>query len=161
MAFLQRRRQTEARLNSPGYATGQTSGQQSEQASGYAPQRSRDAGRARHSGLFEAVRRLDARLDATARRELSEWIRSQYHRAYGNIPLGMVAVCYLGPPYVDHRLDLFGSILDHFPAADPMPEPFQQARMLARVGAYEFVEVYTDGRLVPVRPDGTAVTVEE
>jgi hypothetical protein len=129
--------------------------------SGYSASRSRDAGRPRHSGLFEAVHRLDARLDETARQELSEWIREEYRGEFGDIPLGLVSTCRLGPPYVDHRLDLFASIIDHFSAAESMPEPFQQARVLARVGAYEFVEVYASGRLVPVRPDGTPVPVEE
>jgi hypothetical protein len=145
MEFLQRNRRTEAQFNSPAYS----------------PTRSREAAKPRHSGLFEAIHRLDAQLDEASRRGLSEWIQAEYRREYADIPIGMVATCYLGPPYVDHRLDLFMSIIDHFSAADSMPEPYQQARMLARVGAYEFVEVYASGRLVPVRPDGTAVTIEE
>jgi len=31
-----------------------------------------------------------------------------------------------------------------------MPEPFTRARMLARTGAYAFVEVYASGDLRPV-----------
>ena len=120
----------------------------------------RDARKPRHAGIFEAIHRLDANLDEAARRELSGWIRAEYEREFGDFPLGLVSVCYLGPPYVDHRMDLMLSILDHFSPADHMPEPFEQARMLARVGAYEFIEVYATGRMVPVRPDGTAVTVE-
>jgi hypothetical protein len=38
-----------------------------------------------------------------------------------------------------------------------MPEPFAQARMLVRTGAYAFVEVYASGELHPVRQDGTVV----
>lgn len=38
-----------------------------------------------------------------------------------------------------------------------MPEPFDRARMLARSDGYLYVEVFSDGLTVPVRPDGTVV----
>jgi hypothetical protein len=118
----------------------------------------RDRRKPRHTSLFHAVRRLDAQIDTAARAELSRWVRDQYESEFGDVPLGFVARCYLGPPYVDHRLDLFQSIVDHYAPADAMPEPFAQARMLARTGAYEFIEVYASGQLCPVRADGTAVS---
>lgn len=89
-----------------------------------------------------------------ARKQLAQWIGEQYSVEYGSMLLGMVARCYLGPPYVDHRLNLIGAIVEHFGPSDPMPEPFQGARMLVRSGAYAFIEVHTDGRLVPVTDDG-------
>ncbi|MGH4020779.1 MAG: hypothetical protein ACRDT0_16450 [Pseudonocardiaceae bacterium] len=122
-----------------------------------APQALRDLRRPRHAGLFEAVHRLDAQLDRASREELASWIRDQYSVEYGDIPVGFVAICHLGPPYVDHRLDLVHSIVEHYGPGDSMPEPFAQARMLARTGAYEFVEVYASGQLVPVRADGSVV----
>jgi hypothetical protein len=121
------------------------------------------AQRPRHAGLFEATRRLDLDLDATERRQLADWIRAEYQREFNDVPLGFIGVCYLGPPLVDHRLDLLHSIVDHYAPAQVMPDPYQQARMLVRGnahgahGAYEFVEVYANGRLIPVRPDGTPV----
>lgn len=121
----------------------------------------RDRHKARHAGLFDALHRLDARIDAAARAELIRWITDEYASEFGDVPVGLVARCFLGPPYVDHRLDLFRSILDHFAPADPMPEPFAQARMLARTGAYEFIEVYASGRLCPVRADGSTVSSPE
>lgn len=111
----------------------------------------------RHAGLLEAVHRLDVALDPAAREELARWIRSEYETELGDVPVGFVAECFLGPPYVDHRLDLFQSIVDHFAPADVMPEPFAQARMLVRTGAYAYVEVYASGELHPVRSDGTVV----
>jgi hypothetical protein len=146
MEFVQRHRRSENRFVASGYDD---------------LRRSARVAKHRHSGLFEAVHRLDAQVDEAARRELSDWIRSEYHREFGDIPLGFVALCYLGPPYIDHRLDLIGSIVDHFSAADRMPDPFQQARMLVRASAYDFIEVYGSGKLVAVRSDGTSVTVEE
>jgi hypothetical protein len=117
----------------------------------------RDARKRRHAGLFQAIRRLDGRLDAASRAELAKWVRDEYEREIGDLPLGFVAVCHLGPPYVDHRLDLLNSIVDHFGPADVMPEPFAQARMLVRSNAYEYVEVYASGEIRPVLPDGTVV----
>jgi hypothetical protein len=111
----------------------------------------------RHSGIFEAIHRLDAPLDPTARAALARWIRDEYDTEFGDVPVGFVAQCYLGRPLVDHRLYLFQSIVEHYAAADPMPEPFAQARMLVRTHAYDFVEVYVDGELRPVFPDGSVV----
>ncbi|MFD9095490.1 hypothetical protein [Streptomyces collinus] len=113
--------------------------------------------RPRSGRLLEAVARLDAGLDEQACRSLAEWIREQYTTEYGSVPLGFVARCHLGPPYVDHRLDLFHVILRHFAPAEPMPEPFSAARMLARSGGYAHVEVYEDGTVLPVLDDGTVV----
>ncbi|MFG1607777.1 hypothetical protein [Actinoplanes sp. NPDC049265] len=111
----------------------------------------------RHAGIFEAVHRLDAGLDEAARANLVGWIRAEYQSEFGDVPLGMFALCHLGPPYVDHRLDLWRSIVEHYAPADPVPDPFAGARMLVRSGAYEFVEVYASGELRPILPDGTAV----
>ena len=71
--------------------------------------------------------------------------------------MGFVAKCYLGPPYVDHRMDLLHDILDHYSVVQSMPEPFEGARMLARSGTYAYIEVYGSGLLVPVLEDGTVV----
>lgn len=113
----------------------------------------------RHSGLFEAVHRLDAKIDEASRRELAAWITNQYTTEYGDIPLGFFAQCHLGPPYVDHRLDLMAQIVEHFQPADAVPSPFDRARPLIRLSSYEFIEVYGSGTLVPVRVDGTVDTL--
>ena len=112
----------------------------------------------RHAGLFEAVHRCDAGLDAATRAQLAGWIRAEYESEFGDVPVGMFALCHLGPPYIDHRLDLWQSIVEHYAPADVVPEPFAQARMLVRTGAYEFVEVYASGELRPVLKDGSVVT---
>ncbi|GIF05194.1 hypothetical protein [Actinoplanes siamensis] len=109
----------------------------------------------RHAGLVEAVHRLDAGLDTATRAQLDGWIRAEYESEFGDVPLGMFALCHLGPPYIDHRLDLFQSIVEHYAPADPVPEPFARARMLVRTGAYDFVEVYASGELRPVLHDGS------
>lgn len=114
--------------------------------------------KARHAGIFEAVHRLDAGLDPATRSQLADWIKAEYESEFGDVPLGMFALCHLGPPYIDHRLDLWQSIVEHYAPADAVPHPFSQARMLVRSGAYEFVEVYASGELRPVLKDGSVVT---
>ncbi|MFI8425891.1 hypothetical protein [Streptomyces sp. NPDC085479] len=114
--------------------------------------------RPRHAGIFEALHRLDAGLAPDALRELTEWLREEYRSAYTDFPVGWIAVCGLGPPYVDHRLDLTMAILQHYTPAEVVPEPYARARMIVRTGAYPLVEVYASGALVPVRPDGVVHT---
>ncbi len=94
--------------------------------------------------LLDAVGRLDAGLDEQACRSLAEWLREQYTTAYGSVPLGYVARCYLGPPYVDHQLSLLGVIVRHFSAC-------------LLYTCYACVEVYDDGLILPVLDDGTVV----
>ncbi|MDT0445435.1 hypothetical protein [Streptomyces johnsoniae] len=103
------------------------------------------------------MERLDAGLDEAARTELIDWLRAEYATSHGGAPLGSVAVCRLGPPHVDHILDLSRSIVHHYAPAEPMPEPFARARMLVRTGAYAWVEVFDDGHLLPVHADGEVV----
>jgi hypothetical protein len=114
--------------------------------------------RARRSAdLIDAVHRLDVAVDQATRDSVAAHIRAEYERDVGEVPLGFVAPCALGPPYVDHILDLGQTIVEHYGPADAMPEPFAQARMLVRSGAYAYVEVYLSGTVVPVLADGTAV----
>lgn len=111
----------------------------------------------RHAGIFEAIHRIDAHLDDAVRAELAHWIRNEYENEFGDVPLGFVARCHLGPPFVDHRLDLMHSILDHYAPSDPMPQPYAQARTLVRTGAYAFIEIYASGQFRPVLADGSVV----
>jgi hypothetical protein len=113
--------------------------------------------RPRPADVLHALRRLDARLADEELREMGRWIGEQYVTSYGTAPIGYVARCFLGPPYVDHRLGLDGCVLEHYALADVMPDPFGAARMLARSGAYAYVEVYDGGLLLPVLADGGIV----
>lgn len=117
----------------------------------------RDVRRRRSMALLDAVHRLDAEISPAAREDLARWIREAYHSELGDIPLGFVAQCHLGPPYVDHILDLFQNIVEHYAPADRMPDPYAQARMLVRSGAYAYVEIFGSGEIRPVLPDGTVV----
>jgi hypothetical protein len=117
----------------------------------------RNARKPRHAGIFEAVHRIDASLDPATRAELGKWIRDEYEREFGDVPLGLFAQCYLGPPYIDHRLDMWQSIVEHYAPADAVPPQYAEARILVRTGAYDFIEVYASGELIPVLKDGSVV----
>jgi hypothetical protein len=152
MEFAQRRR-VEPQLDSGlAASTAATSKEQ-----GLLRPAHRNARRPRHAGIFEAVHRIDASLDPAMRAELGKWIRDEYEREYGDIPLGLFAQCHLGPPYVDHRLDLWQSIVEHYSRADTVPPQFAEARTLVRAGAYDYVEVYASGKTIPVLKDGSVV----
>ncbi|MCX5380690.1 hypothetical protein [Streptomyces sp. NBC_00091] len=107
--------------------------------------------------LLEAVGLLDAGLDEAARRRLADRIRGQYAAEYLSAPVGFLARCHLGPPYVDHILDLFGAIVTHYAPRDTLPDPYGNARMLVRNPGYACVEVYSDGLVLPVLTNGSVV----
>lgn len=107
--------------------------------------------------LLEAVSGFDAGLDDAARRRLADWIREHYESEHPGAPVGFLARCHLGPPYVDHVLDLFGAIVTHYTPRDTLPDPYGGARMLVRNPGYAYVEVYSDGLVLPVLAGGSVV----
>jgi hypothetical protein len=112
----------------------------------------------RSQELVAAVQALDTTTDPQLLDAVKQWIREEYDNRQGGQLVGLFSRCYLGHPYVDHRLDLSGGlILEHFTAADDPPPPFLPARPFARSDAYIYVEVYSDGAVVPVRADGRPV----
>lgn len=110
----------------------------------------------RSADLVRAITQVDVTTDPAAQRELMEWIEGAYADRGGGVLIGLFSHCYLGHPYVDHRLDISGRIITHFTASDTVPPGFDLARPLARSTAYAFIEVYGDGQVVPVRNDGTS-----
>ncbi|ULR48855.1 hypothetical protein [Streptomyces deccanensis] len=121
------------------------------------PAATRELFATRTSELLGRLRRLDAAVDDASVRDIADWLHEQYVGRGAPVPVGFVAACLLGSPYVDHRLGLDGRIQEHCAAHDVMPPPFDAARMLARSGAYAFIEVYADGLVLPVLPDGSVV----
>ena len=109
----------------------------------------------RSGELLQAVRNLDLTQDVAYRAELATWIEDAYTERMGGVLLGLFARCHLGPPYVDHRLTVVGHILEHYRPTDIVPPPFDAARTLAQSPVYEYVEVYSDGDIIPVLADGS------
>jgi hypothetical protein len=107
--------------------------------------------------LVAAVKNLDAYGDPRSQAEIAAWLSDAYAEMNCGFLVGLFAHCYLGPPYVDHQIDLTRNILQHFSPTEPVPAMFEAARPLARNRAYAFIEVYADGTTIPVRDDGEPV----
>lgn len=117
--------------------------------------------RSRSSSYRAAFSRLDSGQisDTYALRELIAEIRAELGEAgLPDLPTGLVAECFLGPPFRVHTLDLMGEIVTHYEVGTPMPAPFEAARSLALHPAYVLVEVYAD-HMVAIRADGTATRI--
>ena len=112
--------------------------------------------RPRDAALLDAVSRLDTFTDPETLYALHEWLRERYEERQGGNLVGLFAACHLGRPYVDHQINLAGTIAQHFTATDSVPPDFSAARALARSAAYAYIEVYEDGAVIPIRPDGTS-----
>lgn len=110
----------------------------------------------RPAELSDLIRKLDLYTDETGLRAAVDWIKQQYTVHDLDMMVGTFSRCYLGRPYVDHRMTIMGSILEHYSPQDPVPRPYDAARSLAANPSYDYIEVYADGRLVPILMDGTA-----
>lgn len=108
----------------------------------------------RSRDILQAVVDIDVATDPLTRKQLTEWLKETYDLRGGGQLVGLFAKCHLGDPYVDHRLALIGDILDHYAPTDTVPEPYAKARAFARNDAYLYIEIYADGAVVPVRPNG-------
>lgn len=138
-------------------ADGHASGAFVDQAAARTVTRNRRA--LRSQDLIQSVQRLDTTSDPATAQAIMQWINDEYDARQGGKILGLFSRCYLGEPYIDHRLDLSGGcILEHYSQAESPPSPFLAARPLARNSAYLFIEVYDDGAVIPVRQDGRPVT---
>lgn len=112
---------------------------------------------ARSSAILQAVQKIDTAPSPAAQAEIVRWLTEAYETRGAGVLLGLFGHCYLGHPHVDHMIALDGSILTHYTAAQSVPPPFLPARPLATSTAYAYIEVYADGSVIPVRPDGTPV----
>lgn len=109
----------------------------------------------RSAELVQAIAQMDLTTDPQTLRDLMAWIDAQYQEREGGTLLGLFGKCYLGHPYVDHRMSLDRGILDHYAQNDDVPAAFLAARPFARSTAYRYIEVYADGSIIPIRDDGT------
>lgn len=111
--------------------------------------------RPRSKELIDAILRIDTTTDPAVRQQVVDWIREAYVEREGGDLIGLMAHCYLGGDFVDHRLDMSLRIAEHFTESVTPAAPFHLARPLARSTAYAYIELYSDGSIVPIRPDGT------
>lgn len=108
----------------------------------------------RSRDILQAVVDIDVATDPLTRQQLTGWLKETYDLRGGGQLIGLFAKCHLGHPFVDHRLALIGDILDHYAPTDAVPEPYAKARAFARNDAYLYIEIYADGAVIPVRPNG-------
>ena len=91
--------------------------------------------------------------------ELVAAVRQEFDSKWSQVPIGLVAHCYLGLPFETHMLSMDGGIIEHFEHLQALPGRLDAARPYARTEQFEVIEVYPD-RLVCVRADGTTMTLE-
>lgn len=86
-------------------------------------------------------------------------IAAEFTPSGSTVPKGIVARCFLGPPFEVHSLDLFQDIVEHYGPATLMPEPMESYRRLALHPSYAVVEIYDD-RVICILNDGGTVEIE-
>ncbi|WP_345991282.1 hypothetical protein AAEU33_05485 [Chryseobacterium sp. Chry.R1] len=119
----------------------------------------RDILRKRSEKYLKLIKGFDKELltETRGKEELMTIICEEFGTAeLADLPLGILAKCYLGHPHEVHTLDLGGGqIIRHYKIGEPLPNNFEKARVLAKHNAYAFVEVFKD-KLILIREDGTA-----
>lgn len=105
--------------------------------------------------VLEVLQRIDVTSDPALRQALLDWLQQVYDQRQGGELVGLFSRCYLGHPFLDHQLSLTGRIVEHYEHTQQPPPPFGSVRSLARSPAYAYIEIYSDGAVVPVRPNGT------
>ncbi|WP_454881373.1 hypothetical protein [Sphingobacterium detergens] len=112
----------------------------------------------RSARYMELMSGLDAKTltDTKGMADLINAIKEEFGTAdIANLPLGILAKCFLGHPHEVHTLDLSGKlIIKHYKISEPLPEDFEKARTLAKHNAYVFVEIYRD-KIILIREDGS------
>jgi len=58
------------------------------------------------------------------------------------MPVGIVAKCYLGDPYEVHTFDIETGEILHYKTSEPLPPMLERARSIAQHPSYLFIEVY-------------------
>lgn len=119
----------------------------------------RDILKNRSKEYLNLIKGIDTELlsETRGKEELISKIQEEFGTAeLANLPLGILAKCFLGHPHEVHTLDLSREqIIRHYKIGESLPEHFEKARILAKHNAYAFVEVYKD-KLILVREDGVA-----
>lgn len=119
----------------------------------------RDILKKRSQQYMNLIKGIDTELltETRGKEALMEKIHEEFGTAeLANLPLGILAKCFLGHPHEVHTLDLRAQqIIKHYKIGESLPDHFEKARTLAKHNAYAFVEVFKD-KLILVREDGTS-----
>lgn len=119
----------------------------------------RDILKKRSENYLNIIKDIDSELliETRGKEQLLSKIQEEFGTAeLANLPLGILAKCFLGHPHEVHTLDFNATqIIKHYKIGEPLPDHFEKARTLAKHNAYAFVEIYKD-KLILIREDGTA-----
>jgi hypothetical protein len=95
-----------------------------------------------------AIKKLDAggvKCSHANMEELLQAIRNEFPELEPyQYPVGIIAKCFLGPPYEVHTLDIKLDIIQHYKKGEVLPEQLNRGKSLALHPSYEFVEVFSD-----------------
>lgn len=121
--------------------------------------------RRRSQGYINKLKKLDIADHKISKEKINEIINAVKNElpeiSVDELPIGIVAKCYLGEPYEVHTLSLVGeTIIKHYKNYEPLPEILEKARKIANNEKYEFVEVY-HSKMIVVKEDGTTAIIED
>ena len=116
----------------------------------------------RTKAYLDLMKKLDAGVHATAASAIAELIKALQiefpELRASDLPLGIVARCYLGEPHEVHTLDCAGGIIQHYKRREPLPPNLERARSLSLHPSYAFIEVYLTS-LRAIRDDGEVTVI--
>lgn len=122
----------------------------------------RDYMKKRSEGYMNLVKNMDTDMlsETRGKEEFIEILQNEFGTAsLEQLPIGILAKCFLGHPHDVHTLDLSNSmILKHYVIGEALPPDFEKARNPALHNAYAFVEVYKD-KFIIVHLDGTVTLI--
>lgn len=120
--------------------------------------------RKRSSKYLEIIKDLDIAGHNITQDKIDEIINAIKNElpeiSIDELPIGIVAKCYLGEPYEVHTLSLIGKfIVHHYKKGESLDPDLEKARTLANNKNYAFVEVYKN-KLIAVKEDGSTSIIE-
>lgn len=103
---------------------------------------------------MQSVKQIDTSTDEASCAAVLKNLEDAYIERMGGELIALFSRCYLGDPYLDHKLNLLGKIVEHYPASQPLTGSYEKARNLISSGAYAYVEIYADGAVIPISRTG-------
>ena len=111
----------------------------------------------RSPAYVQAMARLDAGGHCCTRDAVEALIRQieleMPEIVTSDLPIAILAECFLGSPYEVHTLDCVGQIVTHYKSHEVLPANLERGRALALHPAYAFVEIYPH-KVIPVTATG-------
>lgn len=118
----------------------------------------------RRAKYIESMTQLDVGCHLQSPQKIKELIDALHAEfpelSLEQMPIGIVAKCYLGKPFEVHTLDVEKEIVQHYKQYESLPLLLEKARSLAMHPSYIFIEVYADS-LRAITADGSVSVIKE